>query len=424
MFEIVVPKVEVVNKSKNHGTFQIEPLEPGFGTTLGNALRRVLLSSLPGAAVNSIKIDGVYHEFSDIKGVREDVTELVLNVKQLRLRSTVDHPEPLRLEVKGVGRITAADVQCPPEVEIVNPELYLLSADSEDTEVSVEMTVQKGKGYLPADHREGLPIGVIPVDAIFTPIKKVNFAVEEMRVGVTTYERLILDVWTDETIDPQAAVAESAGILVRQFNVLTALAGLPEALPEKQGTPSTAIPARMYDIPIEDLDLTVRAYNCLKRAGITKVGQVLEMSEEDLLSVRNFGRKSLDELRERLEVRGYIEGSRLAETPAPEGEGAVEEEAGGLPADEAVSEAAPAEEAEEEDEEETTEEEEETESFHLFPEEQEDTEEEEEGVVASAEEEEGEAEPAYDRYVDWEDEDWEEEEEGGKKRSGRRRRSK
>ncbi|MHB9090476.1 MAG: DNA-directed RNA polymerase subunit alpha, partial [Chloroflexota bacterium] len=313
MFDIVVPKVEVMpGKSETHGTFQLEPLEPGFGTTLGNALRRVLLSSLPGAAVNSIRIDGVYHEFSDIKGVREDVTEVVLNVKQLRLRSAVDHPEALRLEVKGVGRVTAADIQCPPEVEIINTDLYLLSMDDADSPVNIELTVQKGKGYLPADHREGLPIGVVPVDAIFTPIKKVNYAVEETRIGVTTYERLILDVWTDGTILPEEAVAQSAAILIHQFGILAELAGKPEPQLEKQAFAATSIPARLFDVPIEELDLSVRAYNCLKRAGITKVGQVLEMTEDDLLAVRNFGRKSLDELRERLAARDFLTNSRLA----------------------------------------------------------------------------------------------------------------
>mgnify|MGYP005846267831 CR=1 FL=1 len=400
MFDIVVPKVEVLAKTENHGTFQLEPLEPGFGTTLGNALRRVLLSSLPGAAVNSVRIDGVYHEFSDIAGVREDVTEIVLNVKQLRLRSAVDHPEPLRLEVKGVGRVTAADIQCPPEVEIVNPELYLLSVDDPDTTLSMEFTVQKGKGYLPADHREGLPIGVVPVDAIFTPIRKVNYTVEETRIGVTTYERLLLDVWTDGTIEPEEAVAQSANILIRQFGILAELGGKPEPQLEKEQMAATAIPARLYDVPIEDLDLSVRAYNCLKRAGITKVGQVLEMTEEDLLGVRNFGRKSLDELKERLEARGFIEGSRLAASSAA----AAQVEA--APAEAAVEEPAAVAEEEEEEKEE---------AFAALPPE----EEEEELLAAEEEEEEEGAPPEYEAYEQWSEEDWEEEEEeerGYKKR--------
>lgn len=417
MFEIVVPKVEVIEQTGNHGTFQLEPLELGFGTTLGNALRRVLLSSLPGAAVNSIRIDGVYHEFSDIQGVREDVTEIVLNVKQLRLRSTVDHPEPMRLEARGLGRVTAADIQAPPEIEIVNPELYLMSLDAPDATFTLELTVQKGKGYIPADHREELPIGVIPVDAIFTPIRKVNFAVEETRIGVTSYERLVLDVWTDGTIKPDEAVAQSAALLIRQFDVLSELIAKPEGPGEKQALAASVISPKVYDVPIEELDLSVRAYNCLKRAGITKVGQILEMSEEDLLSVRNFGRKSLDELKERLEARGYIESSRLVETPV-EGEAAVAAEPSAEAPVDAEEEEEPEEEATaEEDEEEAgvEEAEEAAETLTFEPETVEREEEKEEREAAK--------EPAYE--VPWkEGRDWaeDEEEEGYKKKTGRRRR--
>lgn len=421
MVEIVVPKVEVIAKDQNHGTFQMEPLEPGFGVTVGNALRRVLLSSLPGAAVNSIRIDNVYHEFTDIEGVREDVTEIVLNVKQIRLRCTTDHPEPLRLEARGIGRVTAADIQCPPEVEIVNPEQYLFSIDSPDTSISMELTVQRGKGYVPADHREGLPIGVIPVDAIFTPIRKVNFAVEETRIGITNYERLILDVWTDGTIEPEAAVAESAQIISDQMRVLAELGGKPEPLAEKQARATAAIPSQIYDTPIEDLDLSVRAYNCLKRAGITKVGQVLEMTEDDLLSVRNFGRKSLDELRERLEARNLLAGSRLAASMEPvttleAGEEEAAEEAEAEEATGAEEEViAPPEMAavlpEEEPEEAEEEGEEEPDlSLGLIEEE-----------IEEEEEPETEEQPAYDRYA-WDESDWEDEEEELQRRPGRKRR--
>ncbi|MHB1133399.1 MAG: DNA-directed RNA polymerase subunit alpha [Chloroflexota bacterium] len=414
MFEIVVPKVEVLEQTENHGTVQLEPLEPGFGTTLGNALRRVLLSSLPGAAVNSLRIDGVYHEFADIPGVKEDVTELVLNVKQLRLRYDGDEPKSIHLEIKGVGRVTAADLQAPPEIEIVNPELYLMSIDLPEGGVTLEMTVQKGKGYSPADHHEDLPIGVIPVDAIFTPIRKVNFAVEETRIGVTTYERLLLDVWTDGTIKPDEAVAESANILTRQFGILSGLVAKPELPGEKQAVAAAAIPPRLYDVPIEDLDLTVRAYNCLKRAGIVKVGQVLEMSEDDLLSVRNFGRKSLDELRERLAARGYLENSRLAETAVEEGEAAIAEDEEALVEGEAEGE-------EEEEEEELIlpargeEEEVEIPTYTFTPEVEEEAEAEEEGRPAKEPEFEG----VWDPNRDW-DED--EDEQGFKKKAGRRRR--
>lgn len=331
MLDIILPKITLVASSDNYSRYQMEPLEPGFGVTLGNALRRVLLSSLPGAAVTSIKIDGVYHEFSDIPNVREDTTELILNIKQLRMRLHSDRPAQLVLQASGAGRVTAADIVCPPEVEIVNPELQLVTLDSPDARLSVEMTVEKGKGYIPSDHREGLPIGVIPVDAVYTPIRKVNFHVEHTRVGqVTDYDRLIMEIWTDGTITPNDALSKSAEILVRHLNLLLDLAARPTARVEKQPLAVSTIPSKVYDTPIEDLDLSVRAYNCLKRAGITKVGQVLEMSEEDLLGVRNFGRKSLEELREKLEQRGFIEGSRLAATHTP----AHEEESTGEAAEE------------------------------------------------------------------------------------------
>jgi DNA-directed RNA polymerase subunit alpha len=425
LFEIVVPKVEVIAKSENHGTFQLEPLEPGFGITIGNALRRVLLSSLPGAAVNSIRVDGVYHEFTDIPGVREDVAELVLNVKQLRLRSTIDHPEPLRMEAKGIGRLTGADVYCPPEVEIVNPEQYLMSIDDSDAAVNIEFTVQRGKGYVPADQREGMPIGVIPVDAIFTPIKKVNYAIEETRIGVTTYERLILDVWTDGTIDPEAAVAQSADIMIDQMRILSELVGKPEPIADKQARATAAIPSQLYDIPIEDLDLSVRAYNCLKRASITKVGQVLEMSEDDLLSVRNFGHKSLDELKESLETRGYFEGSRLAASSMATEEEAEEPEVEG----ETLSEGEQAIEAEDEEEEE--EEEETLPETASLPEEEEEEAEEEAAIpldflTQEEDEEEAPAEaeaPALDQRAAWSESDWQDEEEEIQKRPARRRRT-
>ncbi len=312
MLDIVIPKVEVLNRTDNHGTLQLEPLEPGFGTTLGNALRRVLLSSLPGAAISSVRVDGIYHEFSDIPGVREDVTEIVLNVKQIRLRTEVDHLEPLRLDVNGSGRVTAGQIQTPPEVEIVNPDLYLFSVDNTEASTSLEFTVQKGKGYSPAEHREGMAIGVIPVDAIFTPIRKVNYTVEEMRIGLVNYERLLLDVWTDGTIEPEEAVAQSANILMHQLRILAEMGkkvSLPMSEAPTEDDSRTLPPGG--NLPIEDLDLSVRAYNCLKRAGITRIGQVLDMVVDDLLAVRNFGRKSLEELVEHLEKRNLLEGSKL-----------------------------------------------------------------------------------------------------------------
>jgi DNA-directed RNA polymerase subunit alpha len=381
-------------------------LEPGFGVTLGNALRRVLLSSLPGAAVTAIRIDGVYHEFSDIPSVREDTTELILNIKQLRLRLHTDRPVQLVLQASGGGRVTAADIVCPPEVEIVNPELHIATLDGNDAKLSIELTVEKGKGYVPSDHREGMPIGVIPVDAVYTPIRKVNFFVEHTRVGqVTDYDRLVLEIWTDGTITPNDALSESAEVLAKHLNLLLDLAARPTARSEKQPLAVSSIPSKVYDIPIEDLDLSVRAYNCLKRAGITKVGQVLEMSEEDLLGVRNFGRKSLDELREKLAQRGFIEGSRLAATHIPvEGEEEEEEEE----EEEFESARMPSGKLAQEEEEEEEEEEE------PYAEVEEDVEEE-------AKEEEEEVEP-YEEPSYTYDEDYDEEEEEEERPRKRRRR--
>jgi DNA-directed RNA polymerase subunit alpha len=319
--DVMLPKIENVATEPNYGRYHVEPLEAGFGVTVGNALRRVLLSSLPGAAVTSIKIDNVFHEFSAIPGVKEDTTELVLNVKQIRLRSFADRPVQLRVEAAGTGEVTAADIIAPPDVEIINPELHLASLDGEESRLVIEMTVERGKGYVPAEQREGLAIGVIPVDAIYTPTKRVNFTVEPVRVGqVTDYERLVLELWTDGTMTPDESVAQSAQILIRHLELLTELVVKPTARFEKQATSAVQIPSKLYDVPIEDLDLSVRAYNCLKRAGITKVGQVLEMTEDDLLGVRNFGRKSLDELRDRLTERDFLEGSRLAATLTAGGE--------------------------------------------------------------------------------------------------------
>lgn len=336
---MTLPKIQSVETDTNYGKYHVEPLESGFGVTVGNAVRRVLLSSLPGAAVTSIKIDGAYHEFSALPGVKEDTTELVLNIKQIRLRSFADRPVNLRIEARGTGQVTAADIIAPPDIEIVNPELHIAQLDGEDSSLVVELTVERGRGYVPAEQRDGSAIGVVPVDAIFTPTRRVNFSVEPVRVGnVTDFERLVLEVWTDGTMAPDDAVAQSAQILIRHFELLTELVAQPAARFEKQLATAATISPKLYDVPIEDLDLTVRAYNCLKRAGITKVGQVLEMTEDDLLGVRNFGRKSLDELTERLGERGFLENSRLASSlSGGGGENADEDEESDEEADSLVT---------------------------------------------------------------------------------------
>ncbi len=312
MLNITLPRIKNTKTQGNYASYDIEPLEAGYGMTLGNALRRVLLSSLSGAAVTSIRIEGVQHEFQDIPHVMEDVTDIVLNVKKLRLRSFSDHPVSMRLEVSGEREVTAADIQVPSTVEIVNPDLHIATLDNQNAHLDMELVVETGKGYVPADSKEDQPIGVIPIDAIYTPVQKVNYAVEHTRVGqMTNFDKIILDIWTDGTITPDEALRQSADILVRHFTQLATYRAT-SIEPEKAPLSSIPIPQKIYDTPIEELDLSVRAYNCLKRSNITKVGQVLSMNEEDLLGVRNFGEKSLQELRERLLLRNFLPNPRTS----------------------------------------------------------------------------------------------------------------
>ncbi len=325
MIENVLHKVECTASAPDYARFVVDPLDKGFGTTLGNALRRVLLSSLPGAAVTALKIEGVYHEFATIPHVKEDVIQIILNVKQLRLRCFSEHPVHLSIQAMGEGAITAGDIEVPADVEIVNPDLHLVTLDSPDARLNMELIVERGKGYVAAEQREGLPIGMIPVDSIFSPVRRVNFIPEHTRIGqVTTYDRLVLDIWTDGTITPEEALSRSAQILVRQFGLLADLGKAP-AHAERPPLSPVAVPPRLYETPIEELDLSVRAYNCLKRSGITKVGQILEMNEDDLLAVRNFGRKSLQELRERLAEKGFITPAEPTAAEGTEAEEAAEE---------------------------------------------------------------------------------------------------
>lgn len=307
MLNMVLPKIEIEASSRNYGHFVISPLESGYGITLGNALRRVLLTSLPGAAVTSIRLTGVHHEFTAIPHVREDMTRLILNVKQIRMICRTEDPVRIYVEVKHEGPVTAGDLICPPEVEIVNPDQYLLTADSNDVDLDIEMVVGVGRGYSPAEERPRLPLGEIPVDAIYSPIKKAAYRVERTRIGQQTdYDRLNLEIWTDGTISPEEAMRTAAGILVEH---LTLLAGAKPTEVEQPESTDEGIPPRIYDAPIEELELTVRAYNCLKRAGITKVGEILrrmEKGEDEMLAIRNFGKKSLDELVEKLREKGYL----------------------------------------------------------------------------------------------------------------------
>lgn len=307
MLNMVLPRIEVEASSQNYGHFVISPLESGYGITLGNALRRVLLSSLPGAAITSIRISGIHHEFSPIPYVREDTTQLILNVKQIRLKSRSEDPVRIHVEVTSEGPVTANDIVTPPEVEIVNPNQYLLTADSNDVDMDIEMVVEVGRGYSPAEERTRLPLGEIPVDAIYSPVRKAAYRVERTRIGQQTdYDKLNLEIWTDGTISPEAALRESAKILVQHLSLLAGAEAV-SAEPVKQE--EQGIPSRVYDAPIEELELTVRAYNCLKRAGITKVGEILkrmEKGEEEMLAIRNFGKKSLDELVDKLREKNYL----------------------------------------------------------------------------------------------------------------------
>lgn len=306
---MVLPKIERDAVSRSYGRFIISPLERGFGTTLGNALRRVMLSSLPGAAITSIRVADVHHEFSAIPDVREDMTQLLLNFKQLRPILHEVESARLRLDVQG-GMVTAADLICPPEVEIKNPDLYLFTVDNDDAQVEIELTVEVGRGYSPAEERDNLPIGELPVDAIFSPLRRVNFDIEQARVGQkTNYDKLILEVWTDGTIQPETAMSEAATILMRHLGIIANVDPLMFSQAAEPEEPEEPARPDYYDQLIEGLDLSVRVFNSLKRTGITTVGEVLEMldkGEDAMLAIRNFGDKSLQELITRLQEKNYL----------------------------------------------------------------------------------------------------------------------
>jgi DNA-directed RNA polymerase subunit alpha len=310
---MVTPKIEREAEARNYGKFIIGPLERGYGITLGNALRRVLLSSLEGAAVTSMRIADVQHEFSDIPGVREDVIRVMLQIKQMRMKLYDVDTARLHLEVRGGGVVTAADVITPPEVEIVNPDLYLFTVDDSRANLEIEMTVERGRGYSPSDERGGrLPIGEMPVDAIFSPVRRVNWEVGYARVGQSTnYDRLILEVWTDGSMSPEEALSTSAKVLIDHLRHLAGVSEESLAAITEEEVESSRLTSEMIETPIENLDLSVRVFNSLKRTGITTVGEVLELLEkgdEAVMSIRNFGEKSLDELRAKMREKGYLHG--------------------------------------------------------------------------------------------------------------------
>jgi DNA-directed RNA polymerase subunit alpha len=309
LMEFQIPKIVHEEVDENRGVFQIEPLDRGFGYTFGNSLRRVLLSSLEGAAVTSIKIEGVAHEFTTLPGVREDVTDILLNFKNLICRLHGESPEiEVRLSKKGPGAVTAADIEAPAELEILNPELELANL-SDKGRLDVTLTIGRGRGYVPAELNRGPEhtIGVIPVDSIFSPVRRVSYDVEAARVGQRTdYDKLILDVTTDGSVNPKDAIGEAAEILIRQLAIFTDLERI-EGFGEAAAPEAAAEPALahgMENFPIEELELGVRSYNCLKRVGIETIGDLVVKSEAELAAIPNFGKKSIEEVKETLAAHG------------------------------------------------------------------------------------------------------------------------
>lgn len=305
MLEIEKPKIECLESTEDgsYGKFVIEPLERGYGITLGNSLRRILLSSLPGVAANSIKIEGVLHEFSTVKGVKEDVTEIILNIKCLALKMSGDGPRTIYIDAEGTGVVTAGDIKTDEDVEVVNKDLHIATLDS-DGKLYMEIEVNRGRGYVTQNRnkREDMPIGTIPIDSIYTPVKRVNFSVENTRVGqITDYDKLTIEIWTNGTIRPEEAISLSAKILIEHFKLfmtLTDHADDVEIMVEKEEDKKE----KVLEMTIEELDLSVRSYNCLKRAGINTVQELTERSMDDMMKVRNLGKKSLEEVEQKLEA--------------------------------------------------------------------------------------------------------------------------
>lgn len=311
MFDFEKPNIEIVeiSEDKRYGKFVVEPLERGYGTTLGNSLRRIMLSSLPGAAVSQIKIDGVLHEFSSIPGVKEDVTEIILNIKNIAIKNNSDTNEAkvAYIEYSGEGVVTAGDIQTDPDIEILNPDLVIATlSGGADSKLYIELTITNGRGYVSSDKNknEELPIGVIAIDSIYTPVERVNLAIEDTRVGhITDYDKLTLDVYTNGTLAPDDAVSLAAKVLSEHLNLFIDLsenARTVDVMVEKEEDPID----RVLEMNIYELELSVRSYNCLKRAGINTVEELINRSSEDMMKVRNLGRKSLEEVLNKLKELG------------------------------------------------------------------------------------------------------------------------
>ncbi|MDP9750782.1 DNA-directed RNA polymerase subunit alpha [Thermoanaerobacter pentosaceus] len=307
MFEIIEPKIEIVEQAEDgtYGKFVVEPLERGYGITLGNSLRRVLLSSLPGAAPKSVKIDGVLHEFSTLPGVKEDVVEIILNLKEIAVKLHSDEPVVGRIDVEGKGEVTAGHIKGSADIEILNPDHHIATL-TDDGKLHMEIVFVKGKGYVPSDKNKepNQPIGVIPVDSIFTPVKKVSYNVENTRVGnVTDYDKLTLEVWTNGTITPKEAISMASDMLIRYFQKFISFSGEYKSSDIFVDKPDKKI-EKPLDMTIEELDLSVRSYNCLKRAGINTVQELTQKTEEEMMKVRNLGKKSLEEVKQKLQALG------------------------------------------------------------------------------------------------------------------------
>ncbi len=311
MFDFEKPKIEIaeISEDKKYGRFVVEPLERGYGTTLGNSLRRIMLSSLPGAAVSQVKIDGVLHEFSSIPGVKEDVTEIIMNIKNLALKNTsaTNEPKIAYIEFEGEGVVTAADIQVDPDIQILNPDLVIATLNGGvDSKLYMELTITKGRGYVSADKNksEEVPIGVIAVDSIYTPVERVNLTIENTRVGqITDYDKLTLDVYTNGTLEPDEAVSLAAKVLSEHLNLFIDLsenAKTAEVMIEKEDNAKE----KVLEMNIDELELSVRSYNCLKRAGINTVEELTNRTPEDMMKVRNLGRKSLEEVLAKLKELG------------------------------------------------------------------------------------------------------------------------
>lgn len=351
--EVILPRVESEEVGDTYGRFVAQPLEPGMGVTLGNALRRVLLNSLPGAAITWVQIEGIAHEFSMVPHLKEDTIELLLNLKGLRLRPLIPHPGKLFLEVEGQGVITAADITTSAEFEVINPDLYLATLDTADARLYMEMNVELGKGYVPAGQLEGLPVGALPVDAIYTPVRKINYTVEKVHAGRdASNDRLVLEVWTDATISPLEALSQAAEILGELVTPFAVLATETFTIAPKK--PRFEVAPEQAAVSIEEMGFTVRTYNALKRGGIGTLGELLERSHRDLMELRQFGPKAMDEVRERLQGMGFWEDeaeeqeSEGAEEVMGEAEEVATEAEEGEVAAEAVEVAAEAEEVEHE----------------------------------------------------------------------------